>query len=132
MKITLCSVPVDDQAKALRFYTQVLGFVKKKDLPAGAFRWLTVASPEGADGVELLLEPNQHPAARALQQALLADGIPITSFESADIDGECEWLASQGVVFRQRPRRLGPLTVAVFEDGCGNLLQVHQPAPEEA
>jgi catechol 2,3-dioxygenase-like lactoylglutathione lyase family enzyme len=126
VKITLSSVFVDDQAKALRFYTEVLGFVVKTDVPAGEHRWLTVASPEGPPGVELLLEPDAHPAAREFQKALHRDGIPATSFESADIRREHERLLSLGVVFRTPPTPAGPVTVAVFDDTCGNLIQLHQ------
>jgi catechol 2,3-dioxygenase-like lactoylglutathione lyase family enzyme len=126
MKITLCSVTVNDQARALRFYTEVLGFVVSKDVPVGEHRWLTVASPEGVAGVELLLEPDAHPAARELQKALYRDGIPATSFESTDIGREHERLAALGVVFRTPPTPAGPVTVAVFDDTCGNLIQLHQ------
>jgi catechol 2,3-dioxygenase-like lactoylglutathione lyase family enzyme len=126
MRITISSVLVEDQARALTFYTEVLGFVKKADLPAGQFRWLTVVSPEGPQGVELLLEPNAHPAARAFQTALFEDGIPATSFASADIEEEYERLSRLGVVFRTRPTKAGPVTVAVFEDTCGNLIQLYQ------
>jgi catechol 2,3-dioxygenase-like lactoylglutathione lyase family enzyme len=126
MRITLSSVLVEDQARALTFYTEVLGFVKKADLPAGQFRWLTVVSPEGPVGVELLLEPNAHPAARAFQTALLEDGIPAASFASGDVEGEYERLSRLGVVFRTRPTKAGPVTVAVFEDTCGNLIQLYQ------
>jgi len=124
MRIMLSSVMVDDQAKALKFYTEVLGFVKKSDLPAGEYRWLTVGSPEGAAGVELLLEPNAHPAARAFQQAIYQDGIPATSFASSNIQAEYEELARRGVVFRKKPTRMGPVMVALFEDTCGNLVQL--------
>ncbi|MDP9120162.1 MAG: VOC family protein [Acidobacteriota bacterium] len=126
MKITLSSVFVEDQAKALRFYTEVLGFVKRKDVPLGKNRWLTVGSTEGAAEVELLLEPNEHPAAKAFQAAIFADGIPATSFTSTDIEGEYERLIGLGVVFRKKPTKMGPVTIAVFEDTCGNLIQLHQ------
>ncbi len=126
MKITLTSVMVEDQQKALEFYTEVLGFEKKTDIPAGGGRWLTVASPEGADGVELVLEPMGHPAARPYQKALFEAGIPATSFESKDIHREFERLEKRGVVFRSKPTSMGPVTVALFEDTCGNLLQLHQ------
>ncbi|HKA90683.1 MAG TPA: VOC family protein [Haliangiales bacterium] len=128
MKVNLTSVMVDDQAKALHFYTEVLGFVKQRDIPLGEHRWLTVASPEGAAGVEVLLEPNAHPAARTYQKAMFDDGIPATSFGSADIHAEHERLAARGVVFRAPPTRQGPVVVAVFEDTCGNLIQLHQAA----
>jgi catechol 2,3-dioxygenase-like lactoylglutathione lyase family enzyme len=131
MKITLCSVFVSDQARALQFYTEVLGFVLKQDVPAGEHRWLTVASPEGVAGVELLLEPDAHPAAREFQKALHRDGIPATSFESSDIHREHERLVAQGVAFRTPPTPMGPVTVAVFDDTCGNLIQLHQVAAGE-
>ncbi|NMO17414.1 VOC family protein [Pyxidicoccus fallax] len=126
MKITLNSLLVDDQAKALKFYTEVLGFVKKHDIPMGEFRWLTVASPEQMDEVELVLEPMGHPAARVYQQALFKDGIPLTSFASKDIHQEYEKLSKLGVVFRSKPTQMGPVTTAIFEDTCGNLIQLHQ------
>ncbi|MFP2908000.1 VOC family protein [Pyxidicoccus sp. 3LFB2] len=126
MKIALSSVLVDDQAKAQRFYTEVLGFQVKVDMPIGEHRWLTVTSAEGADGVELVLEPNAHPAAKVYQKALYADGIPATSFESRDIHKEYERLAALGVVFRTKPTQMGPVTVAMFDDTCGNFIQLHQ------
>jgi catechol 2,3-dioxygenase-like lactoylglutathione lyase family enzyme len=127
MRIALASVFVDDQAKALRFYTEALGFVKKTDQPAGEHRWLTLTSPEGSPDVELLLEPNAHPAAKAFQAALYKDGIPATSFASADVAAEHERLRARGVVFRTPPTPAGPVTISVFEDGCGNLIQIHGP-----
>jgi catechol 2,3-dioxygenase-like lactoylglutathione lyase family enzyme len=127
MKITLTSVMVDDQAKAQKFYTEVLGFVTKMDIPMGEYRWLTLISPEGADGVELLLEPNEHPAAQVFQKALFDDGIPATSFESVDIQKEYERLKALGVVFKMEPTQAGPVIIATFEDTCGNLIQMHQP-----
>lgn len=126
MKITLVSIMVTDQARAQAFYTEVLGFTTKTDLPMGEHRWLTLVSPEGADGVELVLEPAAHPAGAAFQKALFADGIPATSFESADIAAEHARLVARGVVFRTPPTRSGPVTLAVFEDTCGNLIQLHQ------
>lgn len=126
MKITLTSVPVDDQDKAFRFYTDVLGFVKKLDMPAGEYRWLTVTSPEGSEEVQLLLEPNAHPATQAYQRALFSDGIPATSFGSDDVWQEYERLSRMGVVFRGEPTQAGPVVTAVFEDTCGNLIQIHQ------
>jgi catechol 2,3-dioxygenase-like lactoylglutathione lyase family enzyme len=125
MKIKLTSVLVDDQDKALRFYTEVLGFVKKTELPAGKFKWLTVVSPEGGD-VELLLEPNENPAARTYQSALLEQGIPLTAFAVDAIHAEHERLQRLGVVFRTAPTQMGPATIAVFEDTCGNLVQIYQ------
>ena len=126
MKITMTSVLVDDQAKALKFYTEVLGFVKKSDLPAGSFRFLTLTAPDGSPDVELLLEPNAHPAAQTFQKAIYDDGIPATSFQAADIQAEYERLSRLGVVFRAKPTKAGTATVAVFEDTCGNLIQLHQ------
>ncbi len=126
VKIALTSVLVDDQDKALKFYTEVVGFVKKQDLPAGAFRFLTVVSPEGPDDVELLLEPNDNPAAKTFQQAIYAQGIPATSFAVDDIQAEYERMRELGVAFRTEPTRAGPVTVAVFDDTCGNLIQLHQ------
>jgi catechol 2,3-dioxygenase-like lactoylglutathione lyase family enzyme len=128
MKITLTSVFVDDQAKALDFYTQVLGFVKKRDIPLGEARWLTVVSPEDLDGVELLLEPDGHPAAKPFKQALVADGIPFTSFTVQNVRAEHARLAARGVRFTQEPAEMGPVTTAVFDDTCGNLIQMATPA----
>jgi catechol 2,3-dioxygenase-like lactoylglutathione lyase family enzyme len=127
MKITLTSVMVDDQAKAHAFYTEKLGFVTRHDVDLGAFRWLTVVSPEGHPDVELLLEPNHHRAAKPFQQALYADGIPVTQFQSADIHAEHRRLTERGVVFRTPPTKQGPVTVAVFDDSCGNFIQLVQP-----
>jgi len=124
MKINLTSVLVDDQAKALEFYTEVLGFEKKNDIPLGEHRWLTVVSPEDPDGPELLLEPDEHPAARPFKEALVADGIPFTSFAVDDVHGQFERLASQGVRFTQEPTQMGPVTTAVLDDTCGNLIQI--------
>ncbi len=126
MKISLSSVMVDDQSKALRFYTDVLGFVAKRDFPMGVFRWLTVASRAGHGDVELLLEPNGNPTGKTFQKTLFDQGIPATSFESADVAAEYARLKERGVVFRQEPTTMGPVTLAVFEDGCGNLIQMHQ------
>jgi len=124
MRINVTSVYVDDQARALAFYTDVLGFVKKNDVPAGEHRWLTVVSPEAPDGVELLLEPDAHPAARAFKEALVADGMPFTSFAVDDVRAEFERLTSRGVTFVQPPAEMGPVTTAVFDDTCGNLIQI--------
>jgi catechol 2,3-dioxygenase-like lactoylglutathione lyase family enzyme len=124
MRINLASVWVDDQEKALRFYTDVLGFVKKNDVPAGEHRWLTVVSPEDPDGVELLLEPAEHPAAGPLKEALVADGIPFTSFAVDDVQKEYERLTGLGVRFTQEPTEMGPVTTAVLDDTCGNLIQI--------
>jgi catechol 2,3-dioxygenase-like lactoylglutathione lyase family enzyme len=124
MKINVTSVLVDDQAKALRFYTDVLGFVKKEDIPLGEARWLTVVSPEQPDGTELLLEPDGHPAARPFKEALVEDGIPFTSFAVDDVHGEVSRLRSLGVRFTQEPLEMGGVTTAVFDDTCGNLIQI--------
>ena len=124
MRINVTSVLVDDQAKALAFYTDVLGFVKKSDVPTGDFRWLTVVSPEVPDGVELLLEPDEHPAARPFKEALVADGIPFTSFAVDDVQAEFDRLSGLGVQFTQPPTPMGPVTTAVFDDTCGNLIQI--------
>lgn len=128
MRITLSSVVIDDQDKALRFYTEVLGFVKKTDIPMGEFRWLTLASPEGVDGVELVLEPMGFPPARTYQRALFDAGIPLTAFLTKDIRGEHKRLQSLGVKFRGEPRKMGPITAVLFEDTCGNLINLVQPA----
>jgi predicted enzyme related to lactoylglutathione lyase len=126
MKITLTSVMVDDQAKAHAFYTEKLGFETRHDVDVGEFRWLTLVSPEGHPDVELLLEPNAHRAAKPFQQALYADGIPVTQFQSQDIHAEQARLTERGVVFRQPPTQQGPVTVAVFDDTCGNYIQLVQ------
>jgi catechol 2,3-dioxygenase-like lactoylglutathione lyase family enzyme len=124
MKITVTSVLVDDQAKALAFYTDVLGFVKKNDVPLGEHRWLTVVSPEDPDGPELVLEPDGHPAAPPFKQALVADGIPFTSFAVEDVQATFERLTERGVRFTQQPTQMGPVTTAVLDDTCGNLIQI--------
>ncbi len=124
MRINITSVLVDDQDKALRFYTDVLGFVKKTDIPLGEARWLTVVSPEEPEGTELLLEPDGHPAAKPFKQALLEDGIPFTSFAVDDTRGEFERLRGLGVRFTQEPVDAGSVTIAVFDDTCGNLIQI--------
>lgn len=124
MRINVTSVFVDDQAAALKFYTDVLGFVKKHDEPAGEYRWLTVVSPEQPDGVELLLEPSTHPAAGPFKKALVADGIPLTQFAVDDVQAEYERLKGLGVTFTQEPTEMGPVTTAVFDDTCGNLIQI--------
>jgi catechol 2,3-dioxygenase-like lactoylglutathione lyase family enzyme len=127
MRIVVTSVLVDDQAKAHRFYTDVLGFVTKTDVPVGEARWLTVVSPEDPDGTELLLEPDDHPAARPFKAALVEDGIPATSFGVDDVRAEYERLRERGVTFTQEPTQMGPTTTAVFDDTCGNLIQIaHQ------
>ncbi len=124
MRINLASVLVDDQQKALRFYTEVLGFVKKNDVPMGPHRWLTVVSPEDPDGVELVLEPDEHPAVRPFKQALVGDGIPYTSFAVDDVHKEFERLSALGVTFTQPPTAMGPVTTAVLDDTCGNLIMI--------
>jgi catechol 2,3-dioxygenase-like lactoylglutathione lyase family enzyme len=124
VRITVTSVLVDDQEKALRFYTDVLGFVKKTEIPMGEHRWLTVVSPEEPEGTELLLEPDEHPAARPFKQALVEDGIPFTSFAVKDVAAEYERLVGRGVRFTQPPTDMGPVTSAVFDDTCGNLIQI--------
>jgi predicted enzyme related to lactoylglutathione lyase len=128
MQIKLASVMVDDQEKALRFYTEVLGFTKKEDITMGPYRWLTVSSPEGVEGVELVLEPLAFPPARTYQAALFEAGIPATAFITSDIDAEYRRLAARGVVFRGEPKAMGPVTVVVFEDTCGNLINLAQPS----
>ena len=124
MRINLTSVLVDDQDKALRFYTEVLGFVKKTEVPLGEHRWLTVVSPEAPDGVELVLEPDEHPAVRPFKEALVRDGIPWTSFAVADVHAEYDRLSAAGVTFTQPPASMGPVTTAVLDDTCGNLIQI--------
>jgi catechol 2,3-dioxygenase-like lactoylglutathione lyase family enzyme len=126
MKIVVTSVLVDDQAKALRFYTEMLGFRPKEDVPLGEYRWLTVVSPLEANGVELLLEPDAHPAAKPFKAALVADGIPLTSFGVDDVKAEHKRLVGLGVRFTQPPVAMGPVTTAVFDDTCGNLIQIAQ------
>ncbi|WP_374565045.1 VOC family protein [Ideonella sp.] len=128
MQIKLTSLMVDDQDKALAFYTDTLGFEKKHDIPMGPFRWLTVTSPEGADGVELVLEPMAFAPARDYQRALFEAGIPATAFISSDIAAEFARLTAKGVRFRGEPQAMGPVTVVLFEDGCGNLINLVQPA----
>jgi catechol 2,3-dioxygenase-like lactoylglutathione lyase family enzyme len=124
VRINLTSVLVDDQTKALAFYTEVLGFVKKNDVPMGEHSCLTVVSPEDPDGVELLLEPDSHPAVGPFKDALAADGIPFTSFAVSDVEAEYDRLTGLGVRFTQPPTPMGPVTTAVFDDTCGNLIQI--------
>jgi len=124
MRINLTNVLVDDQEKALHFYTDVLGFVKKHDIDLGAARWLTVVSPQEPDGVELLLEPDEHPAARPFKEALVSDGVPFTSFAVEDVNAEFDRLRSLGVLFTQEPTDMGPTRTAVLDDTCGNLIQI--------
>jgi catechol 2,3-dioxygenase-like lactoylglutathione lyase family enzyme len=124
MRINVTSVLVDDQPKALRFYTEVLGFVKKTEIPMGDASWLTVVAPDQPDGPELLLEPDAHPAARPFKEALVNDGIPYTSFAVDDVHTEYDRLRSLGVRFTQEPLEMGNVTTAVFDDTCGNLIQI--------
>ncbi len=126
MKIKLTSVMVEDQEEALKFYTEVLGFVKKNDVPMGEVKWLTVVSPEGPDDIELLLEPMGFPPAKTYQKALFEAGIPAASFFVDDIKKEYERMKKLHVAFRSAPTQMGPVVVAVFEDTCGNLLQLCQ------
>jgi catechol 2,3-dioxygenase-like lactoylglutathione lyase family enzyme len=124
VRIVITSVLVDDQDKALAFYTNVLGFVKKKDIPLGEARWLTVVGKGDEQGTELLLEPDGHPAAGPFKRALVRDGIPFTSFAVDDVNQEYERLKAKGVRFTQPPTDLGMVTTAVFDDTCGNLIQI--------
>lgn len=127
MRIKLTSIMVDDQDKALKFYTEVLGFVKRHDIPVGEYRWITVASQEEPTNVELALEPNANPAGKAFQEALFKQGIPATAFEVGDIEEEHRRLENRSVVFTQTPTPLGPVTIAIFADTCGNLIQLYEP-----
>ncbi len=124
MKIIVTSLFVEDQAKALKFYSEILGFEKKHDVPVGEYRWITLVSPEAPEGTELVLEPNNHPAAKEYQQKLFADGIPATMFGVADVFKEYERLKSLGVKFTMEPKNAGPVTIAVFDDTSGNLIQI--------
>ena len=126
MRIVLTSIFVEDQQKALRFYTEKLGFVKKTEVPLGEVSWLTVVAPSDPDGPELLLEPDTHPAVRPFKSALVEDGIPFTSFAVEDVHAEYERLRSSGVEFTQPPVAMGPVTTAVLDDTCGNLIQLAQ------
>lgn len=138
MRIKLTSIMVDDQTKALRFYTEVLGFVPKQNIPVGEYRcpvgeyrWLTVVSPEAPDGTELSLEPNANPAGRAFQEAMFAQNIPVAAFEVQSIAAEVDRLKAAGVVFTQPPTAMGPVSIAVCADTCGNLIQLYQPTARE-
>ena len=128
MRIKLTSVMVDDQTKALRFYTEVLGFKKKHEIPMGEFRWLTVTSPEGPEDLELSLEPNANPAGKTFQEAMFAQGIPLAAFEVASMEKEVARLKGLGVVFKGEPAKMGPVWIAICSDTCGNLIQLYQPA----
>lgn len=127
MRIKLTSIMVDDQDKALRFYTDTLGFAKKHDIPVGEYRWITVTSPEGPNDVELALEPNANPAAKAFQSAMFKQGIPLAAFEVSDLPEEFARLSKRGVAFTKPPTPAGPVILAVFADTCGNLIQLYQP-----
>jgi catechol 2,3-dioxygenase-like lactoylglutathione lyase family enzyme len=126
IRINVTSVFVDDQDKALRFYTDVLGFVKKTEVPVGEYRWLTVVSADEPDGTELLLEPDAHPAAKPFKDALVLDGVPFTSFAVQDVRGDVERLRGLGVRIVQEPAEMGPVITAVIDDTCGNLIQLAQ------
>ncbi|MDX2089308.1 MAG: VOC family protein [Kofleriaceae bacterium] len=126
LQIKLTSIMVDDQSKALAFYTEVLGFKTQMDFPVGEYRWITVAAP-GRDDLQLALEPNANPAGKAFQQAMFEQKIPITSFESTDLDADFALLSSRGVAFTQTPTNTGPVKTAIFSDTVGNLVQLHQP-----
>jgi len=126
MRIRLTSIMVEDQSKALRFYTETLGFKKKSDVPVGEYRWITVVSPEGPDDVELALEPNANPAGKKFQESMFSQGIPVAAFEVSDIAAEFGRLKKKGVAFTREPTPAGPVTIAVFADSCGNLIQLYQ------
>ena len=134
MRIRFTSILVDDQERALRFYTDVLGFLPRSDIPVGEFRWLTVVSPEDPEGPELVLEPDDHPASKAFKAALVADGIPFKMFAVDDVAAEVGRLKGRGVRFTQDPTDMGPVITAVLDDGCGNLIQLAEakPMPEAA
>ena len=128
MRIKLTSIMVDDQDKALRFYSDVLGFRKKHEIPVGDFKWLTVVSPEGPDDIELSLEPNANPAAKTFQEAMFKQGVPLAAFEVSNIQSEYARLLKHGVAFTREPTKAGPVTIAVLSDTCGNLIQLYQPS----
>lgn len=127
MRIKLTSIMVDDQDKALAFYSDVLRFVKKHDIPVGYYRWITLVSPDGPDDLELVLEPNANPAGKVFQDAMFTQGIPITAFAVDDITREFQRLKALGVAFTKEPTNAGPVTIAVFSDTCGNLIQLYAP-----
>lgn len=129
MKIKLTGIFVDDQQKALDFYTDILGFKKSQDIPVGEFRWISVRSPEGGDA-ELSLEPNANPAAKTFQEALFEQGIPFNAFEVDDLEAEFRRLTDLGVVFTQEPMKAGEVSIAIFADTCGNLIQIYQHEPK--
>ncbi|MEM6294007.1 MAG: VOC family protein [Myxococcota bacterium] len=126
MRIRLVSIMVDDQAKALAFYTDVVGFTKKHDIPTGEYRWITLVSPDGPDECELVLEPNANPAGKTFQAAIRAQGIPATAFESDDVAADYARLKAAGAVFTKEPSTFGTTTLAVFDDTCGNLIQIYK------
>ena len=127
MQIRLARILVDDQAKALEFYTTKIGFVKKEDIPMGPYRWLTVTSPDGAEGVELVLEPMGFEPAKVYHAALREAGIPATAFLTTNVDAEYQSLKVRGVEFRGEPKTMGPVRMVVFDDTCGNLINLVQP-----
>ncbi len=127
MQINLATILVDDQDRALHFYTTVLGFVTKNDVTMGTFRWLTVTSPEGAHGVELVLQPIGFPPAQTYQKAMFEAGMPATAFTTTDIQADYQRLKELGVTFRSEPQSMGPITSVLFEDTCGNLINLVQP-----
>ena len=127
MQVKFSSILVDDQSRALAFYTEVLGFRTHSDIPMGEYRWLTVVSPDGVEGAEVVLEPMAFPPARTWQKSLFDAGIPATAFISKDIDAEFKRLAGRGVKFRGEPKQMGPVKVVSFEDTCGNLINLVQP-----
>jgi predicted enzyme related to lactoylglutathione lyase len=129
MRISLTSIFVDDQRAALAFYTDVLGFTKRRDIPLGSDSWLTVVSPDSPDGPELLLEPSSHPAVKPYRDALVEDGIPLAQFAVDDVEAEHVRLTSEGVVFTQPPTDIGSAVMAVFDDTCGNLIQLVEEKP---
>jgi predicted enzyme related to lactoylglutathione lyase len=128
MRIKLTSIMVDDQDKALKFYTGVLGFTKKHEIPVGEYKWLTVVSAEGPNDLELSLEPNANPAGRTFQEAMFSQGIPLAAFEVTDIGQEYARLKSQGVAFTREPTSMGAVKIALFSDTCGNLIQIYEPS----
>lgn len=129
MQLKFASVMVEDQSAALKFYTEILGFEKMADIPMGPYRWLTVVSKEGVAGMELVLEPMGFPPSKDFQKALFAAGIPAAAFITSDIAAEFTRLKAKGVKFRGEPKAMGPITSALFEDTCGNLINLVQPAP---
>lgn len=128
MRIKLTSIMVNNQDKALKFYTEILGFRKKHEIPMGEYKWLTVVSPEGPDDIELSLEPNANPAGKAFQEAMFAQSIPVAAFLVSDMEKEYARLKSLNVVFTKEPTRSGPVIIAIFSDTCGNLIQIYQVA----